>query len=202
NVIESPIKDIVEVTATLSVMSGQTIVLGGMITKANIEIRRKVPFAGDLPLIGPLFRYDLKSEQRKELLIFLTPQIIYDQYTGQDITRRELQRMPIDISELNSITGTPLQGRRQSVPPDWLSDETDVFNQGDFRDFESTPERPDWSSDETDATRMPRPRKPQARSANDWFTRIRENPVNTSGANRNGQVKQFLSPGYAIPAEF
>jgi type II secretory pathway component GspD/PulD (secretin) len=210
NVIESPIKDVVEVTATLSVMSGQTIVLGGMITKSNIEIRRKVPFAGDLPLVGHLFRYDLETEQRKELLVFLTPQIIYDEHTGQDITRRELERMPIDVSELNSMTGTSWQHARQSVRPDWLSYEPDVINQGDFPDIECAPVPPDWMSYEPAATRMPRRQKPRARSANNWFSRIRENPANTSGANRNGQVEQFLSPelsprlspGHTMPAEF
>ena len=100
NVIESPIKDVAEALATVSVMSGQTVVLGGMITKGVIDVRRKVPVLGDLPILGHLFRYDLHSQQRKELLIFLTPEVIADEQDSQAITQRELENSAVDVGQL------------------------------------------------------------------------------------------------------
>src|SRR5690606_24908761 len=56
--IESPIKEITTARATVSVPTGQTIVLGGIITRADDTIERKVPWFGDIPYVGQLFRYD------------------------------------------------------------------------------------------------------------------------------------------------
>ncbi len=56
--------------------NGETIVLGGLIRKDDQNSVDKIPFIGDLPLIGPLFRNTKKSIDDKELLIFLTPTIV------------------------------------------------------------------------------------------------------------------------------
>ena len=76
NVIEAPVKDITTAKTTVSVQSGQTIVLGGMITKETAVIERKVPFLGDIPIIRHAFRHDINQSSRRELLIFLTPYVI------------------------------------------------------------------------------------------------------------------------------
>jgi type II secretory pathway component GspD/PulD (secretin) len=86
NVIEAPIKDITTADTTVSVQSGQTIVLGGMITNDQIVVVRKVPFLGDIPFLGHLFRYDLNRHKRKELLVFLTP-IVLDDYGHQECVK-------------------------------------------------------------------------------------------------------------------
>jgi type II secretory pathway component GspD/PulD (secretin) len=98
NVIESPIKDIVEANATIAMNSGQTIVLGGMITSEDIQIKRKVPVLGDLPVVGNLFKYDLHTVQRKELLIFLTPQILLE--SSLAIDSEELRQSSADVNKL------------------------------------------------------------------------------------------------------
>ncbi len=56
--------------------NGETIVLGGVISLDESTQWVKVPFFGDLPLIGGLFRNKYKKNNPKELLIFLTPRII------------------------------------------------------------------------------------------------------------------------------
>ena len=78
--------------------SGQTIVLGGMITSEDIQINRKVPVLGDLPVVGNLFKYDLHTVQRKELLIFLTPQILLE--SSLAIDSEELRQSSADVNEL------------------------------------------------------------------------------------------------------
>ncbi|HHJ35114.1 MAG TPA: type IV pilus secretin PilQ [Gammaproteobacteria bacterium] len=73
-----PSIDTREVTTQVLVNNGDTVVLGGIyeqITRNEID---KVPFLGDLPLIGYFFRHTLESDERRELLIFVTPKILKD----------------------------------------------------------------------------------------------------------------------------
>ncbi len=56
--------------------NGETIVLGGIYTQQTSESVSKVPVLGDLPVVGPLFRTKGILDNRRELLIFLTPRII------------------------------------------------------------------------------------------------------------------------------
>jgi len=63
-------------TTTVSVRSGQSIIIGGLISTTEDERLKKVPVLGDIPLIRYLFRSSEKFKDRKELLIFLTPQVL------------------------------------------------------------------------------------------------------------------------------
>lgn len=56
---------------------GETIVLGGVLQLTETKQFVKVPFFGDLPLVGGLFRNNLKKSEPKELMIFLTPKIVH-----------------------------------------------------------------------------------------------------------------------------
>ncbi|MCH7686246.1 MAG: type II and III secretion system protein, partial [Planctomycetes bacterium] len=104
-IIESPIKDIITVATTVSVPDGQTIVLGGMITKSDDTLERKVPFLGDIPLLGSLFRYDSTSTRRTELLIFLTPRIINSDADSEFIKQVESERLHWMREEAEEIHG-------------------------------------------------------------------------------------------------
>ncbi len=55
----------------------QTIVLGGVYTQNKQNIVTRIPFLGSLPVVGALFRHTAQQNNRTELLIFLTPHIIY-----------------------------------------------------------------------------------------------------------------------------
>ncbi|MBS0199545.1 MAG: type IV pilus secretin PilQ family protein [Proteobacteria bacterium] len=56
--------------------NGQTVVIGGVYEFKDTDSINKVPFLGDIPVIGSLFRQKSKSHQKAELLVFLTPRII------------------------------------------------------------------------------------------------------------------------------
>ncbi|TXJ03061.1 MAG: type IV pilus secretin PilQ [Acinetobacter sp.] len=58
--------------------NGETVVLGGIFEQENLNKQTKVPFLGDLPYVGKLFRRDSKTENKRELLIFVTPRIVND----------------------------------------------------------------------------------------------------------------------------
>jgi len=60
------------------VKTGDTIVLGGVFQQESGKDTTKVPLLGDIPFFGHLFRTDSKSENKRELLIFVTPKILQD----------------------------------------------------------------------------------------------------------------------------
>ena len=60
------------------VRNGETVVLGGILTTEQLKNLFKTPFLGDIPVLGHLFRYTEQSNQKVELLVFITPKIIED----------------------------------------------------------------------------------------------------------------------------
>lgn len=65
-----------EVSTAVLIDNGQTVVVGGVYEFKSREDLRKVPFLGDLPVLGNLFRNKGKSSEKAELLIFVTPRIL------------------------------------------------------------------------------------------------------------------------------
>ncbi|OFX22369.1 MAG: type II secretion system protein GspD [Anaeromyxobacter sp. RBG_16_69_14] len=63
----------------ISVKDQSTIVIGGLIQERNIQSVKKVPFFGDIPVLGWLFRSTNNQKTKPNLLLFLTPYIIRDQ---------------------------------------------------------------------------------------------------------------------------
>lgn len=65
-----------EVNTNVLINDSETVVLGGVFEQENTTDQSKVPFFGDLPAVGRLFRKDIKNEDKRELLIFVTPKIV------------------------------------------------------------------------------------------------------------------------------
>jgi type IV pilus assembly protein PilQ len=58
--------------------NGGTVVIGGIYTQTERSDNVKVPLLGDLPYVGNLFKNNRRTNDRRELLVFLTPRIITD----------------------------------------------------------------------------------------------------------------------------
>jgi type II secretory pathway component GspD/PulD (secretin) len=124
-VIEAPVKDITTASTTVSVQSGETVVLGGMITNNESVVHRKVPWLGDIPLLGRLFRYDSNQFARKELIVFLTPITLSDglcdTHLQQELANTKLtpaaQEMLARWNEFREtcLAEAPLSGGEQSI---------------------------------------------------------------------------------------
>lgn len=71
-----PSIDTREVETQVLVENGQTIVLGGIFEETVTSNNRRVPFFGELPVLGRLFSRDSKTNNKSELLIFVTPRIL------------------------------------------------------------------------------------------------------------------------------
>jgi type IV pilus assembly protein PilQ len=63
-------------TTRVMVGDGQTVVLGGILETDRRETEKKVPYLGDIPVLGYLFKSTIKTNKKNELLIFVTPKIL------------------------------------------------------------------------------------------------------------------------------
>jgi type II secretory pathway component GspD/PulD (secretin) len=91
---------------TVIVKDGETIVIGGLIKSKHEGGLKKVPFFGDIPIVGAAFRYKSKDESDRELIIFITPNIIKDasSYALGNISEREQEKpKAIREKEVNTV---------------------------------------------------------------------------------------------------
>jgi len=68
--------DTKHVQTQVLVENGGTVVIGGIFLQSENSTETKVPFLGDLPVLGHLFKSNVRNAQRSELLIFLTPKVV------------------------------------------------------------------------------------------------------------------------------
>ena len=76
-----PSIDTKKVNTQVLVDNGDTVVLGGIFEQETRTTVNKVPFLGDLPIVGHLFKRTTKQDDKTELLIFVTPKIVKDTLT-------------------------------------------------------------------------------------------------------------------------
>lgn len=76
-----PSVDTKKVNTQVLVDNGDTIVLGGIFEQTTRTTVNKVPFLGDIPFVGQMFRRTVKQDDKTELLIFVTPKIVKDALT-------------------------------------------------------------------------------------------------------------------------
>lgn len=65
-----------EIETQVEIKDGETIALGGIFQQKRKGGKDSVPFLGDIPLLGGLFSYDGKDDERRELVVFITPRLI------------------------------------------------------------------------------------------------------------------------------
>jgi len=72
----APIINVRSADTVVVVPDGETVVIGGLMQTLKVKAEKKVPLLGDIPLLGYLFKHKVTSDEKKELLIFLTPHIV------------------------------------------------------------------------------------------------------------------------------
>ena len=75
-----------KIASTVAVQSGETVVLGGLIRENENESQSGVPWVSKIPLIGLLFRSEVKSTRRTELVVLITPRAVQDAAAARRIT--------------------------------------------------------------------------------------------------------------------
>ena len=90
---------------TLRVKSGETILLGGLLKDEEIKSIRQIPFFSKLPILGEIFKSRSIDKKNTEILIAITPSIIYDEDGRPQI---EMQRTnPTLKKKLNELSSEP-----------------------------------------------------------------------------------------------
>ncbi len=92
-------------STTVNTRSGQTVILGGLITRSQIETTRRVPYLSDVPVLGRLFRFDATQTDRTELLIIMTPYIIQTDEQENWLNQRESERMSWCLADVANVHG-------------------------------------------------------------------------------------------------
>lgn len=91
-----------EIETTVSIQSGEIVVLGGLVQEDEITSVDKVPFLGDIPLLGRLFRSDRKSRAKTNLMIFLRPTIVRNAGDARALTATKYDYIRGQQSQVNS----------------------------------------------------------------------------------------------------
>lgn len=76
NTSAGPTINLMQLETQVLVPDGQTVVLGGVFSTTALTSQTKIPLLGDIPVLGRLFRRDINDEEKRELLIFITPRIM------------------------------------------------------------------------------------------------------------------------------
>jgi general secretion pathway protein D len=85
-----------QITADIAVKNGETVILGGLIRNSHSSSNTKIPLLGDIPFIGPyLFGSTSTSDDRSELLVFLTPYVLDNAESREAEARRRKDYLDI-----------------------------------------------------------------------------------------------------------
>jgi hypothetical protein len=105
DVIRSPRIDTQRAQTTVMAASGQTVILGGLITKRTSMIHRQLPWVGDLPYIGRAFGFDSEQDERTELMIIMTPHVIRKESDNDLVKQVEAARMSWCLADVYRLHG-------------------------------------------------------------------------------------------------
>jgi len=72
--------------SAVAVDDQQIVVLGGLIQDTYNDTADKIPYAGDVPVFGTLFRYDARTRSKTNLLIFLKPTVVRTNADGRELS--------------------------------------------------------------------------------------------------------------------
>jgi hypothetical protein len=113
---EAPRTTTTSANTVVVVGDGQTIILGGLIQKRRTEFVRKIPWLGDMPHLGFLFRYTQDRELRQELLVVMTPHIIRTDADAQRLKELEVARTNWILEAADEVHGDLGLGADEPMP--------------------------------------------------------------------------------------
>ena len=102
-----PILDRRRADAVVTVSSGSTMVIGGLMDSRDYKTVRKFPFLGDIPVIGEFFKYTSHNKDKQELIILVTPRLVDEESSStaemSDDLRKMYQQGRQDKANMNKV---------------------------------------------------------------------------------------------------
>lgn len=89
----APIVNQRQAQTTVAVKDTETVILGGIIRNTVSSTTKKIPLLGDIPILGNLFKTTDKTNQKTELLVFLTPRVVRDPSDAAKMTDEQRRKM-------------------------------------------------------------------------------------------------------------
>jgi general secretion pathway protein D len=96
-----------EVSTTVTVPDGETIIISGLMREDQTKIVRKVPFLGDIPLLGFFFRRTVDGKQKTNLLIFVTPRVMKGSTSSQALSAEWQKRTGLSPTNAQEAASSP-----------------------------------------------------------------------------------------------
>ena len=112
-----PTKTTTEVTSNVMVKDGHTIVIGGLFRESGNAARSQIPWFGNIPIIGALFRNRTDQTTREEIIILLTPHIIKDDAAysrASEEAQRDMDKLRVGVRR-----GMMFYGRERLAEADY-----------------------------------------------------------------------------------
>ena len=107
NVINQPIFSTRKVKTSVSVWDGQTVMLGGLMREDVQKVEDKVPFLGDIPYVGRLFRSSVDQHQKRNLVIFVTAKLINPAGDPVNASDEEKDEVTESVGPVPTALGAP-----------------------------------------------------------------------------------------------
>ncbi len=82
-----------KIEGTIVATNNLTVAVGGLIRQRKSEIRQKVPFLGDIPVLGSLFRRDVRENTKTELVLLITPRVMRTPAEGQEAIQARIREL-------------------------------------------------------------------------------------------------------------
>lgn len=101
---DQPVRSNMNTETNMIVATGQTLMLGGILSQTDTTIEHKLPLLGDLPLIGGLFRHTSVNRANSEMIVFITPRVVDDpNATDIDSANKALETLKETREQLDAI---------------------------------------------------------------------------------------------------
>ena len=111
---EQPFFSVRSVNTQLSVYNGATVVIGGLITENRKTMEDKIPFLGDIPYLGRLFRSRSELSQKRNLLIFITAKLVDP--AGKIIRQTEGDSLATNVAGSSNAGGNASAASASAAP--------------------------------------------------------------------------------------
>jgi len=116
NTVNSPVIAKRSAETVVVTPNGKTVVIGGLMETQKVDSVQKVPILGDIPILGFPFRRTIKSDQKRELMIFLTPTIVNTPASIERVSADELSRTELSGRSFTDAERLKFEGDLPPLP--------------------------------------------------------------------------------------
>lgn len=104
------------IVTTMMLDAGQTAVIGGLTSDQDVKVHSKIPFLGDIPVLGFFFSHDANTRERRSLIVFVTPTVVHTREDQEALLQQELTRRRTGLKEQVEAMMNPDTATEEAAP--------------------------------------------------------------------------------------